>query len=158
MGWTGILSSSFVLRFRFRENIRKIRKKSIKHICWCCLFDFLWIRVFAFSEILRSMAILNVSIQFTICEIQNYQQCHRWCHSTTIDRRINIYEIQNRLMTFSSTFSPDSLGAKSQIISAAVCANISMELCDAWIGAHGISLSEHVSTHFSLRHVLSVRR
>lgn len=51
-----------------------------------------------------------------------------------------------------------TLGAESQIISTIMCADVPMELCDAWIGSYGISLSEHVPPHSSLDHVFSVRR
>lgn len=62
------------------------------------------------------------------------------------------------LMNFSLRFPRIIKGAKSQIISTALRPDISMELLDAWIGARGISLSEHVSPHPRLDHVLSVRQ
>lgn len=63
-----------------------------------------------------------------------------------------------KLMTFTLPLRLDSLGAESQIISAVMCANVSLELCDAWIGSYGISSGEHAPSHSSLDHVFSVRR
>lgn len=50
-----------------------------------------------------------------------------------------------------------STGAESQIISATLRPDFPLELCDAWLGAHGISLSQHASARYCLDHVLSVR-
>jgi hypothetical protein len=44
-------------------------------------------------------------------------------------------------------------GAKSQIIPAVVCVIISLELCTASVGAHGISLDQYDAAWGCMPHV-----
>lgn len=75
----------------------------------------------------------------------------RQCHST-------LNSINARRKFIVKLFIKIPLGTKPQIISASMRTNLQMELCDAWLRAPGISLSEHASSRTSLNHVFSVRQ